>query len=156
MRKKLDGTPLFRTNNLYNKDVSNQDRLIYLVALNYPEDIERKAICIKEKGYCLVKDNQNEEGLKLYDKSIKILSQLKEDKVLKSYGELRILYFNRSMIYHSKAIYQKAFDDVYNAMEVHNYCLKNKISIELDVVKASLGFMQYLINNQVEFNIEVY
>lgn len=149
-------SPLFRLNKLYNKDVSNQGRLIYLVDLNDPEDIEKKALCIKEKGYCLVKDNQIDEGLKLYNKSIEILLQLKKDKVLKSFGDLGTLYFNRSMIYYKKASYQNAFDDIYNATQVINYCLENSIHIDLDLVKASLSFMTYLINHQIDLNIEVY
>ena len=136
---------------------SNEILNILLNILNKyePTNIEYQAYCIKEIGFCSIKNNDIEHGLKMYSTSIKLWEKIKMKEELKFIDELIMVYFNRAMIYLHKKDYQSTYDDLIKALTNINYCLKNNISLQKDLYMQTISLVNSLTLRRKDLGITI-
>jgi tetratricopeptide (TPR) repeat protein len=125
-------TVYLKDKNLYEKAIKYQKRLLSISDM-MDNDTEVKSIILKEIGDCFVKQNKFSDSLFYYSSSIDLIRRIDYRK-LDLHKKLSEMLYNRSVIHLRKKLYQEAYDDAFESMNVTNYCLENKVLISTDFV----------------------
>jgi len=118
-------------------------------------NIDYKAYCMKQIGFCFVKENKVDEGLEMYDKSITLWGNIPYKVNINYLEELVIVCFNRAMIYFSRHEYQNTYNDLVDTINIINYCLSKSISIQEEMVKKTLELLVMLTQRSAVLGIAV-